>query len=209
MLYLQGVKKKYSQRIILNIPDLEIGGGIHWLKGSNGSGKSTFLKMISGIIPFEGTIELANTNLKKNGVAYRRLVSYAEAEPLYPDFLTGEDLIRFYNSVRKADPKDAHGLIEKFGISGYYKNPIGTYSSGMVKKLSLVLAFIGKPKFIFLDEPFVTLDVATVQVLIDSIKEFHQQGCHFIFTSHQSAETDALSLTSKMIAQNNTICFQK
>lgn len=208
MLHLSSVQKKYSQRIILNVPDLKIDQGIHWLKGSNGSGKSTFLKMISGIIPFDGDIELDNTNLKKNGVEYRRLVSYAEAEPLYPDFLTGEDLIRFYNSVRKSDPKNANALIEKFGISDYYKNPIGTYSSGMAKKLSLVLAFIGKTKFILLDEPFVTLDVATVQVLIDSIKEFHQQGCNFIFTSHQSPETDVLPLSSEMIAQNSTVCFQ-
>lgn len=209
MLYLQGVRKKYSQRIVLDIPELKIGGGIHWLKGSNGSGKSTFLKMIAGIIPFDGTIELEKTDLKKNGVQYRRLVSYAEAEPLYPDFLTGEDLIRFYNSVRKADPKDAHALMEKFGVSEYFKNQAGTYSSGMTKKLSLVLAFIGKPQFIFLDEPFVTLDGATVQVLIDNIKEFHQQGCHFIFTSHQSAEIDALPLASELIAQHNTVCFQK
>ncbi|HEV8512025.1 MAG TPA: ABC transporter ATP-binding protein [Cyclobacteriaceae bacterium] len=209
MLHLSGVQKKYSQRVILDIPDLKIDGGIHWLKGSNGSGKSTFLKMISGIIPFEGTIELDNTNLKKNGVAYRRLVSYAEAEPLYPDFLTGEDLIRFYNSVRKSDPKYSNALIEKFGISGYYKNPIGTYSSGMAKKLSLVLAFIGKTKFILLDEPFVTLDVATVQVLIDTIKEFYQQERNFIFTSHQSPEMNALPLSSEMIAQNDTVCFQQ
>jgi ABC-2 type transport system ATP-binding protein len=208
MLHLSGVQKKYSQRIILDIPDLKIGQGIHWLKGSNGSGKSTFLKMISGIIPFEGTIELANINLKKNGVEYRGLVSYAEAEPLYPDFLTGEDLILFYNSVRKSDPKNSDSLIEKFGIRNYYKNPIGTYSSGMAKKLSLVLAFIGKTRFIFLDEPFVTLDVATVQVLLENIKKFHQQGCNFIFTSHQSPEMEGLTLSSEMIAQNNTVCFQ-
>lgn len=208
MLRLSGVQKKYSQRIILNIPDLKIDKGIHWLKGSNGSGKSTFLKMIGGIIPFEGNIELANTNLKKNGVEYRRLVSYAEAEPLYPDFLTGEDLIRFYNSVRKSDPKDSDALIEKLGIGSYYKSPIGTYSSGMAKKLSLVLAFIGKTKFILLDEPFVTLDVATVQVLIGAIKEFYQQDRNFIFTSHQSPEMNSLPLSSEMIAQNDTICFQ-
>jgi ABC-2 type transport system ATP-binding protein len=208
MLHLLHVQKKYSERIILDIPELKIGAGIHWLKGANGSGKSTFLKMTSGIIPFEGDIELAKTNLKESGVEYRRLVSYAEAEPLYPDFMTGEDLVRFYNSVRKSDPKNSEELIERFGIGGYYKNPTGTYSSGMAKKLSLVLAFIGKTKFIFLDEPFVTLDVSTVGVLLDSINEFHQQGRNFIFTSHQSPETDSMPLTSEMVAQNGTVCFQ-
>lgn len=207
MLQLAHVQKKYSQRVILTIPDLRIGEGIHWLKGANGSGKSTFLKIISGLIPFEGDVELINTNLKKNGVHYRRLVSYAEAEPLYPEFLTGNDLIQFYNSARKSDRKDSDKLIERLGINHYYKNPIGTYSSGMAKRLSLVLAFIGKTKFIFLDEPFVTLDLATVQALTETIKEFHHQGCNFIFTSHQSPEI-TLPLTSEMIAKNNTICFQ-
>lgn len=207
MLHLLNVQKKYVERTILTIPDLEIGEGIYWLKGSNGSGKSTFLKMLSGIIPFEGNIELAKTNLKKNGVEYRRLVSYAEAEPLYPDFLTGEDLVGFFNSVRKSDKKYSNSLVERFGIVHYYKNPIGTYSSGMAKKLSLVLAFIGKAKFIFLDEPFVTLDTATVSILLATIREFNSQGSNFIFTSHQAPETHALPLRSEMIAQNNTVCF--
>lgn len=207
MLQLTHVKKKYSERVILNIPDLQIGQGIHWLKGSNGSGKSTFLKMISGLIPFEGDVEISSTNLKRNGVEYRRLVSYAEAEPLYPEFLRGDDLIQFYNSTRKCDRKSSDELIERFGIGNYYKNQVGTYSSGMAKKLSLVLAFIGTTKFIFLDEPFVTLDLATVQVLIDTVKEFRQQGCNFIFTSHQSHETE-LQVTSEIIAQNSTLCFQ-
>jgi ABC-2 type transport system ATP-binding protein len=77
----------------------------------------------------------------------------------------------------------------------------------MAKKLSLVLAFIGTTKFILLDEPFVTLDAATVQTLLNMIKEVHQQGSSFIFSSHQSPETSMLLLTSEMIAQNNTVCY--
>ena len=207
MLHLKQVQKKYNQRTVLEIPDLTIKEGIHWLKGTNGSGKSTFLKMIGGLIPFEGEIELQGVTLKKDPVAFKRLISYAEAEPLFPEFLTGEDLIHFYNSARKSEKKNSDELIAHFGITDYYKNQTGTYSSGMAKKLSLVLAFIGKTKFILLDEPFVTLDTATVQILLRKIREFHQQGSNFIFTSHQSPEISALALTSEMIAQNNTVCY--
>lgn len=207
MFQLNQVLKKYDQHTILQIPTLAIGPGLHWLKGTNGSGKSTFMKMISGMIPFEGEITLNGIDLKKNPVLYKRQLSYAEAEPLYPEFLTGADLIAFYNTLRKADEKESHELIARFGITEYYKNPIGTYSSGMAKKLSLVLAFIGKTTFILLDEPFVTLDVATVQTLLTTIKEFQQQGCQFIFTSHQSPETAALPITSNLVAENHTICY--
>lgn len=207
MFEINQVLKKYEQHTVLQIPSLTIGEGIHWLKGTNGTGKSTFMKMISGMIPFEGEIQLDGIDLKQNPVLYKRQISYAEAEPLYPEFLTGEDLIAFYHTVRKSDQKESEDLIARFGIAGYFKNPTGTYSSGMAKKLSLVLAFIGKTKFILLDEPFVTLDVATVQTLINTIKEFQQQGRHFIFTSHQSPETAALPITTSMIAENNTICY--
>jgi ABC-2 type transport system ATP-binding protein len=207
MFQLNQVLKKYDQHTILQIPTLAIGPGLHWLKGTNGSGKSTFMKMISGMIPFEGEITLNGIDLKKNPVLYKRQLSYAEAEPLYPEFLTGADLIAFYNTLRKADEKESHELIARFGITEYYKNPVGTYSSGMAKKLSLVLAFIGKTTFILLDEPFVTLDAATVQTLLATIKEFQQQGCQFIFTSHQSPETAALPITSNLVAENHTICY--
>ncbi len=207
MLEITKIQKKYNQRTVLQIDKFLLNDGIHWLKGTNGSGKSTFLKIVGGQIPFEGEIKLGGIALKRNPVAYKRLVCYAEAEPLYPEFLTGNDLIHFYNSVRAADKKDSDDLIARFGISGYFKNPTGTYSSGMVKKLSLVLAFIGKTKLILLDEPFVTLDAVTVQILLDCIQEFRQRGCSFIFTSHQSPETTSLALTSEMIAQHNTICY--
>jgi ABC-2 type transport system ATP-binding protein len=163
--------------------------------------------VIGGLIPFDGEIRLDDVDLKKDAVRYKRKIAYAEAEPYYPEFLTGEDLIAFHNSVRKADKTKSSELIERFGISGYFKNPTGTYSSGMLKKLSLVLAFIGETKFILLDEPFVTLDTAAVDTLIDVINEFCQRGTNFIFSSHQSPETTKLPLKAEMIAQNNTVCY--
>ena len=207
MLSFRKVQKKYNDQLILDIPQLEIKAGLYWLRGINGSGKSTFLKMAGGLIPFDGDIEIDEVNLKKKPTAYRRQVSYAEAEPLYPEFLSGLDLVHFYQSVRKADAKSTHQLIEQLGIATYYKKPIGTYSSGMVKKLSLVLAFIGENKFIFLDEPLVTLDQDSVPVLLKLIESYHQKGTNFIFTSHQSVTRVEWEATS-LFLKEKTICFQ-
>ena len=75
--------------------------------------------MAGGLVPFDGEIQLGGINLKKQPTEYRRRVSYAEAEPLFPDYISGLDLIHFYNSVRKADKKLSNRLIEQIGISTF------------------------------------------------------------------------------------------
>jgi ABC-2 type transport system ATP-binding protein len=140
------------------------------------------------MIPFEGDVTIDGVGLKKQPTDYRRLVNYVEAEPLFPTYLTGNDLILFFSSTRKAKKEEVEALIQKFNIEPFIKNPIGTYSSGMVKKLSLVLAFIGKPKYILLDEPLVTIDKESVPILYDLVKLYFNRGVNFIFTSHQAFE---------------------
>jgi ABC-2 type transport system ATP-binding protein len=188
MLSIKNVRKEYGDHLILDIPHLEFENGLFWVKGANGSGKSTLLKIISGMIPFEGDVTIDGVGLKKQPTDYRRLVNYVEAEPLFPTYLTGNDLILFFSSTRKAKKEEVEALIQKFNIEPFIKNPIGTYSSGMVKKLSLVLAFIGKPKYILLDEPLVTIDKESVPILYDLVKLYFNRGVNFIFTSHQAFE---------------------
>ncbi len=73
MLKLTTIKKFYSKNLVLEIPSLQIEKGIYWLKGANGSGKTTFLKMISGLLPFDGNISFNDISLKMNPVAYRQM----------------------------------------------------------------------------------------------------------------------------------------
>ena len=109
--------------------------------------------MLAGLIPFKGDILLDGINLRQNPLSYRRLVNFAEAEPLYPDFLTGIELVKFYQDIRKAASVQTDLLVNLFNMHRFLSMPIGSYSSGMIKKLSLLLAFIGKPSLILLDEP--------------------------------------------------------
>jgi ABC-2 type transport system ATP-binding protein len=194
MLTIQHLKKQYATHLILDVPTLQFDTGLYWIKGVNGSGKSTLLKIIGGLIPFEGEVDIDSINLRKQPTEYRRLINYVEAEPLYPPFLTGLDLISFFSTTRKAKKEDVDRLIQKFNIGPFVKTPIGTYSSGMVKKLSLVLAFIGNPKYILLDEPLVTIDKESVPILYDLVKLYFEKGINFIFTSHQAFELAGISV---------------
>ena len=203
MLELKTIKKAYHSQVVLQDASLSLAKGIYWVKGNNGSGKTTLLKMIAGLLPFEGDILYNDISQKSKPIEYRKQVSWAEAEPLYPAFITGMDLIRFYQNIRKVPATEVEQLLALFDMSNYIKSPIGTYSAGMTKKLSLVLAFMGSPPLCILDEPLITLDAATVTLVSAYIQERHQQsGSMFILSSHQELEIQ-LTLTGKEITISN------
>ncbi|NCI51933.1 ABC transporter ATP-binding protein [Sediminibacterium roseum] len=206
MLQFNTVQKFYGDFLAMDIPSLSIPSGVYWLKGENGSGKTSFLKMIGGLHPFNGDILLDGTSIKRNRVSFLQKVNYAEAEPLYPQFLTGKDMVNLYCKTKKAAEKDALQLLEQLHILDACQRPVGTYSSGMLKKLSLVLAFIGNAEWILLDEPLITVDKEAVAVICKLINDLHaERNTSFIITSHQPFQHDALMPTIPMIAANKTI----
>lgn len=194
LLQLNQINKKYGSYEVLDFNRWEIGTGIHWLKGGNGTGKSTLFKLISGQTPFKGEVELNGISLKKEPVKFRSIISFAEAEPQYPLFITGKELIDFYVESRKAKNNEAVYLAEYFEMTTYLNNKIGSYSSGMLKKLSLICAFIGDPVLYILDEPLITIDVASADKLYLLIKEKATAGKSFLLSSHQEVNNDKLSL---------------
>jgi len=206
MLQFNAVKKYYGSFLALDIPELSIDKGIYWLKGENGSGKTTFLKMIGGLHPFDGDILLSGNSIKKNRVAYLQRINYAEAEPLYPDFLSARDLVKLYCRTKKAEEKKTLALLEQLHISDAYTKPLGTYSSGMLKKLSLALAFIGNPEWILLDEPLITIDADAVAIICSLINSsYTENGISFIITSHQPFQSGTVSVTQNMLTADQTI----
>jgi ABC-2 type transport system ATP-binding protein len=200
MLQFDRVYKTYNQQPVLEISHLKLERNIYWLKGINGSGKTTLLGMLAGLIPFQGDVQLNGINIHHDPVSYRSLVNFAEAEPLYPDFITGHELVCFYQEIRKAAAVQIDMLINLFKMHHFLKSPIGTYSSGMVKKLSLLLAFIGKPSLLLLDEPLATLDEGSVHILPDLINAYHKEfKTGIIFSSHQTINTFSLTINQILI----------
>lgn len=203
MLELRNIKKHYNKNLVLDIPFLQLKNGIYWVKGANGSGKTTLLKMIAGLLPFQGDIVFKDISLKNESLTYRQNISWAEAEPLFPSFMTGKDLLSLYQNIRKVTRKEVHSLLELFNMTEYINSAIGTYSAGMTKKLSLVMAFLGNPPLILLDEPFITLDADAYNLACAFIAEKNKNsGTAFLMSSHQDLNLE-LSLSGREITVSN------
>lgn len=209
MLQLTNFSKTYHGRAVLRIDSFAFSSGTYWIQGANGSGKSTLLQAIAGITPFAGDILLAGQlSVKKQAVAYRRLVNFAEAEPVFPSFLTGLELIHLFRAAKKGPPHQEDFYLEGLQMTAYVHEPVSIYSSGMLKKLSLVLAFLGQPTCIILDEPLTTLDAAAIPVLVSWMaRQQAQQGTSFLLSSHQAFAAETLPVLHKLLLEDATLRY--
>jgi ABC-2 type transport system ATP-binding protein len=206
MLQLRSFRKSYQSHLVLSIDELDIPSGISWLKGENGAGKTSLFKSLAGILPFDGDVTLDSTSLKKDPVAFRRIVNYSEAEPLYPEFLTAKDLVRFVGKAKSATVDEQDFYCAQLGVNGYFNKPCGTFSSGMLKKLSLATAFLGNPRLIILDEPLVTLDEASRESLMKLVMDkLADPRVTFLLSSHQTMDASVLPVKMIYMIKNKTI----
>lgn len=208
MLQIKNFLKEYQNHLILDIPNLEIPRGVSWFQGVNGSGKSTFFKAISGIIPFDGEVVYNDRlNFKKEPVEFRRNINYSFAEPRFPDYLSGKDILDYYQNIYKTGELEIMEWVQLFGVHEYYKTAISTYSSGMLKKISLIAALIGNAQVLALDEPLTTIDRGSQEKLLSLLAEKVKKGVNIIIASHHDLPESELKVDHHFLVENQTIKY--
>lgn len=207
MLQFKNFSKSYNDQLVIAIPELRFEPGTYWIRGENGSGKSTLFRALAGLLPYQGTIELSGTiDLREQPLEFRRRVNFSEAEPLFPGFITSKDLIDFVATARGADFNQQLSITSRLGIDAFIDKRCETYSSGMLKKLSLALAFLGSPSVIILDEPLITLDEQARETLLGMIAEVDKAGNVItLLSSHQALDMPDLRIRKSFSIVNKSL----
>lgn len=158
--------------------------------GANGSGKSTTMKIATGLIePNAGEVLFDGRRIRDNLMAYRKRLGYVPEEPHLYTHLSGLEYLIMVAQLRNIDRASAnvriHGLLRLFGIYGDRDVALSSYSKGMRQKILLSAALMHNPDIVLLDEPFSGLDFASALILRSLIKELAARGKVVLFSSHE------------------------
>lgn len=209
ILQIRGLCAGYGKRQVLSGVDLLVARG-EWfsLLGPNGSGKSTLLHCVSGQLnPSSGTIHIGGESIVTASRRAKRLLGFAHAPDRLPGLLTGRQCLEVYAAARDLETvgDEILDLAERFHLTRYLEQFVDTYSLGTRQKLSALLALIGDPPLVVLDEAFNGLDPASALVLKRDLLDRVAAGkCAVLLATHaldivlQYASTAALLLDGKL-----------
>lgn len=157
---LTGFTKVYGDVRAVDGLDLEIGAGETWLLlGRNGSGKSTTLRAVAGLLsPTAGAVAVFGEDPRRGSPAIRRRIGYLPQRASFPPALTGREILAFYSRIRRLPEESGDDALGQAGLGDAADRPCGTYSGGMLQRLSLAVALLGDPDLLLLDEPMMSLD---------------------------------------------------
>ena len=173
-------KHRAVDNLNLSVP----GGSIYGFIGPNGSGKTTTMRMIMGIIyPDRGSIHIFGENLQ--GSRSERIGYLPEERGLYRKMKVRE-VLRFYGGLKagRSVDREVDLWLEKLELSGWADNKVEALSKGMTQKVQFIGAVAANPQLLILDEPFSGLDPVNLDVIRQAVLDLKAAGTTVIFSTH-------------------------
>jgi ABC-2 type transport system ATP-binding protein len=198
------VSRRYGDLLALDGIDLDVPPGeILGLLGPNGAGKSTLLHVLVGLRhPTSGRVELFGGDPRDP--ASRREVGMTPQETGLPPTLRVREVVDFV-AAHYDDPVPRDELLARFGLGDLARRQTGGLSGGQRRRLAVALAFAGRPRLVFLDEPTTGLDVEARRALWDGVAAFHAEGGTVVLTSHYLEEIEALARRVVVLAEGRVL----
>ena len=192
-LEVQGLTKVFGDRVIFAAVNLSLHESSSLaLTGRNGSGKSTMLKILAGVLsPTSGNIQLSVASYRiKAADRFAYLGFVAPYLQLYEEF-TGSENLKMLSRMRGAGMQNSHlqMLLERMGLAQRSSDLVRTYSSGMKQRLKYAFALIHQPPILFLDEPSTNLDPEGVSVVLEVVEEQKRKGLLIVATNDPQEAT--------------------
>jgi len=187
--------KAYGDFLALRQFSLEVRQGkVFGLLGPNGSGKTTTLRLLLGLLhPTSGQATIFGLDCWRQSLQVRRLVSYLPGELRMYDSMSGLALLRFLSDLREGDGLDRAVALAEQVMQLNLRKKVRAYSTGMKQKLALALAFSDPVDVLILDEPTSALDPSARGDVLRLVREARSLGQTVIFSGHVLSEVEAVS----------------
>lgn len=198
MLQAINLSKKFKTKEVVRAINIELlAGESVGLLGPNGAGKSTTISMLSSLVaPTSGDILWNEESIAKNPEPLRKTLGVVPQEiALYPELSARENLA-FFGRIYglKGDLLDTRitEVLEKIGLLDRQKDIVKTFSGGMKRRLNIGAALLHKPSMLIMDEPTVGIDPQSRTYILETVKQFVEQGMTLLYTSHYMEEVEML-----------------
>lgn len=195
---LEGVTKTYGAVTALNNLSVTVPPGAIGLLGPNGSGKTTMIRTLLGLIHIDkGSGLILDRNIRRQQLDIRREVGFApEDECLFPRTV-GIEFVAYAGELVGMSTKDAmqraHEVLDYVGLGEARYRKVESYSTGMKQRLKLASAIVHDPKLLILDEPTNGMDPAGREEVLELAKDLaHNKGMSLIFSSHLLPDVEAV-----------------
>jgi ABC-2 type transport system ATP-binding protein len=174
----RNVSKDFGKQKVVNDVSFSISeGSIVGLLGPNGSGKTTIIRLLNGVIdPTGGSIRIFGSDPQLDGDKIRGLSGIVtESASLYHEMSAWDNLKFFAKIYQTEDDNRIQYLLEQFDMWEYKDKLVGMFSTGMKKRIALAKALLHKPKLLFLDEPTNGLDPEGIQMVIKYLAKVNKE----------------------------------
>ncbi len=211
-LEIAGLSKSFDRPAVNNLDLAVKGGEFYALLGPSGAGKTTTLRMVSGLLqPDAGEMSVFGINARLNQVEAKRIVAWVSDEPMIYDKLTPLEYLEFVAGLWQIDATEAETrsleLIEWLGLIPNMHERCGGFSKGMRQKVALAGALVHNPRLIILDEPLTGLDAGSARQVKDVLLKRVREGVTVIMTTHilevaeRMAERIGIITNGRLIAE--------
>ena len=190
MLRVQNLIKQFGTNAAVNDVSFEIRPGeIYSIIGPNGSGKTTIIKTIVGLLrPSGGSVEVGGFDVVRQSIKTKSFIGYIPDEPSVWPKMTGEEFLHFVGAMYGVDEKTRTqripGLLSVFDLQGIEKEYFESYSRGNKQKFTILAAFLHEPKLLLIDEPIVGLDPASATIARKLFQDFTKRGGAILLVTH-------------------------
>ncbi|MDQ7780317.1 MAG: ABC transporter ATP-binding protein [Planctomycetota bacterium] len=213
---IDSVTKLFGEKIAVDRLSLQIEKGrIFAFLGPNGSGKTTTIKMMVGLMrPTAGRILIGGVDLAADHIAAKRMFAYVPDQPYLYDKLSGTEFLKFVSRMYGLDSASTRAAIEKyvsiFEMGEYIGHLVETYSQGMRQRLTLTSALMRDPEILILDEPLVGLDPHSMRLVKNILRESAAakkmtvfMSTHLLSIAEETADEIGIILEGKLLARGD------
>lgn len=188
-----GMSLTFGKRTVLDRVSFSVKQGESIaLVGPNGSGKTSVLRCLLGLVPFQGRATIDGFDVVRDPVVARRLTAWMPQKPAFGDALAREFLV-FVAKLRRVDLARVDAVLETVGLAAHTRERARTFSGGMQQRLSLAAALLADAPLLLLDEPTASLDRAGQATFLDTIARLRADGRTLLLSSHRQEEIARLT----------------